>query len=302
MKKIELFGRELNVNNSFCLENLECECEKKPTLSLYIKVTDSCNANCEFCANKGCENYGKIDLVKLKETIKYLKDERILGNISITGGEPNTYPLLLNDIINLILEVDKKIKISISTNGFNIREMALFDQVNSLESIHISRHHYLDSENNKIFKDKKVAQTDDIIYLQSKLDDKKIININTMVMKNHIDNLNEIKKMLNYVGNINVYKNGFVSLMKVNDYSNEHFINFNDIFNNLDDNFFLGHHFYNKKYCECVDGMYVTDNNRIVEFYARMVKEAKENNVVQQLVYTSDNMLTAGFSGKILCK
>lgn len=302
MKKIELFGNELNVNNYFCLENPAHECEKIPSLSLYIKITDNCNADCAFCANKGCENFGQLDLVKLKEVIKYLKSENILGNISITGGEPNSNPKLLNDVINLILDIDKNIKIAISTNGFKLRNMAAFDQVNSLESIHISRHHYLDSENNKIFKSELVSQTDDIMYLQSKLDDKKIININTMVMKNYIDDLEEIKKMLNYVGNIDVYKNGFVSLMKLNDYSKTHFINFNDIFNHLDGNFFLGHHFYNKKYCECVDGMYITDNNKIVEFYARMVHEAKKNDIIQQLVYTSNNEVTAGFSGKVLFK
>lgn len=302
MKKIELFGNELNVNNHFCLENPNYACEKIPSLSLYIKATDSCNADCAFCANKGCENFGKLDLIKLREVIKYLKAEKILGNISITGGEPNSNPKELNNIINLILDIDKNIKIAISTNGFNLRTMTFFDQVNDLESIHISRHHYLDSKNNEIFRSNSVAQTDDIRYLQSKLDDKKIININTMVMKDYIDNLDEIKKMLNYVGDIDVYKNGFVSLMKVNEYSKEHFINFNAIFNHLDHNFFLGHHFYNKKYCECVDGMYVTDNNKMVEFYARMVHKAKKNDIIQQLVYTSDNQVTAGFSGKVLYK
>ena len=106
-----------------------------------------------------------------------------------------------------------------------------------------------DGVNNEIFKTDTIATTEDIIDLQEFLDDKKIININTMVMKGYIDSLKEIKKMLNYVGETGVYKNGFVSLMKCNDYSKEKFINFNDIFNNLDENFFKGHHFYSKNYC-----------------------------------------------------
>lgn len=51
-----------------------------------------------------------------------------------------------------------------------------------------------------------------------------------------------------------------------------------------------------------VDGMHVTDSDKMVEFYARMVHEAKKNDLIQQLVYTSDNQVTAGFSGKVLYK
>ena len=122
-----------------------------------------------------------------------------------------------------------------------------------------------------------------------------------MVMKGYINNLSSIKKMLDYVGDIGVYKNGFVSLMKCNDYSKEHFINFNDIFNSLDENFFLGHHFYSGEYCECVDGLYLSSNNKLVEYYARMVKECNCP-YTTQLVYTSDNRLTAGFGKKLLYK
>ena len=107
--------------------------------------------------------------------------------------------------------------------------------------------------------------------------------------------------MLDYVGDISVYKNGFVSLMRCNDYADKHFINFNDIFNNLDNNFLLTHRFYSGEYCECVDGIYTSSNAKFVEFYARMVKDCKCN-YTTQLVYTSDNKVTAGFGGRVLYK
>ena len=107
--------------------------------------------------------------------------------------------------------------------------------------------------------------------------------------------------MLNYVGDVGVYKNGFVSLMKCNQFSRDHFINFNDIFSSLDESFYLGHHFYNGEYCECVDGVYLTDEDKMVEFYARMVKDC-ECPYTTQLVYTSDNRVTAGFGKKLLYK
>ena len=48
-------------------------------------------------------------------------------------------------------------------------------------------------------------------------------------MKSGICSLEEIKKNLDFVGDIGVYKNGFVSLMKNNSYSVENYINYNEI-------------------------------------------------------------------------
>lgn len=301
MKKIELFGHELIVRDSLCTTNTDVLKIVNPSLRLYIKLTDVCNANCLFCANGETKDFGDIDFSKLEFIIRYLLDKNLLHGISITGGEPMVNPDKMNDLLNLIYGIEPNMEVAISTNGFNLREFVNMEYVNNLESIHISRHHYEDRINENIFGSKLVANTDDIIYLLESLDDKRIININTMVMKGYINNLSSIKKMLDYVGDIGVYKNGFVSLMKCNDYSKEHFINFNDIFNSLDENFFLGHHFYSGEYCECVDGLYLSSNNKLVEYYARMVKECNCP-YTTQLVYTSDNRLTAGFGKKLLYK
>ena len=210
-------------------------------------------------------------------------------------------PDKINMLLNLIYSIDPNMEVAISTNGYKLRSFLDMEHVNKLESIHISRHHYDDEVNYSIFGSRDVASTQDIIALQEGLDDKRILNINTLVMKDYIDDLGEIKKMLNYVGDVKVYKNGFVSLMRCNQFSREHFINFNDIFGHLDESFYLGHHFYSGEYCECVDGVYLTDNQEFVEFYARMVKDC-ECPCTTQLVYTSDNRVTAGFGKKLLYK
>ena len=51
----------------------------------------------------------------------------------------------------------------------------------------------------------------------------------------------------------------------------------------------------------CVDGVYLTDKDKMVEFYAGMVKEC-QCPYTTQLVYTSDNRVTAGFGKKLLYK
>ena len=221
MEKINLFDAELIVKNHLCTTDPNIEVKANPSLRLYIKLTDSCNADCVFCANKGTEDFGNLDLSKLAFVINYLKSKNILHSIGITGGEPMTNPEKLNNLINLIYSIDQDIEVQVSTNGYNLNLFKEFENINNLESIHISRHHYDDNVNFEIFRTRNIATMEQIASLQDFLIDKKIININTMVMKGYIDSLKEIKKMLNYVGDTGVYKNGFVSLMKCNDYCNE---------------------------------------------------------------------------------
>ena len=301
MKTINLFGHDIIVRDTLCSTNPEDLKVVDPSLRLYIKLTDACNADCLFCANRESRDFGNLDFRKLEFVIRYLLDRKLLHGISITGGEPMINPDKMNLLLNLIYSIEPTMEVAISTNGYNLREFLNMEHVNKLESIHISRHHYDDEVNYDIFGSRDVASTSDIIALQEGLDDKRIININTLVMKDYIEDLASIKRMLNYVGDVGVYKNGFVSLMKCNQFSKDHFINFNDIFSSLDDSFYLGHHFYNGEYCECVDGVYLTDNERMVEFYARMVKDCSCP-YTTQLVYTSDNKVTAGFGKKLLYK
>ena len=301
MKTINLFGHDIIVRDTLCSTDPSKLKQVNPSLRLYIKLTDACNADCLFCANKESRDFGNLDFRKLEFVIRYLLDRGLLHGISITGGEPMMNPDKMNMLLNLIYGIDPNMEVAISTNGYNLRSFLDMEHVNKLESIHISRHHYDDEVNYSIFGSREVASTEDIIALQEGLDDKRIININTLVMKDYIEDLREIKKMLNYVGDVGVYKNGFVSLMKCNQFSRDHFINFNDIFSSLDESFYLGHHFYNGEYCECVDGVYLTDKDKMVEFYARMVKDC-ECPYTTQLVYTSDNRVTAGFGKKLLYK
>lgn len=301
MKNITLFDQPITVKNCLCTTSPNIEMNAAPSLRLYIKLTDVCSAHCKFCANESSKDFGTLDLSKLEFVIRYLQEKNILHGISITGGEPMHQPDKLFDILSLIWNINPKIEVAISTNGENLLEFKNYPKVNNLESIHISRHHYENEKNNRIFQTTKVATAQDIADLENHLADKKIININTMVMKASIDSLQEIKQMLNHTGELGIYKNGFVSLMKCNEFAANKFINFNDIFSTLDDSFFKGHHFYSQEYCECVDGIYLTATNKLVEYYARMVKDC-DCPYTTQLVYTSDNKVTAGFGKKVLYK
>ncbi len=301
MQTINIFNQEILVRDEACYSSPEKIVKGRPSLRLYIKPTDSCNAKCMFCANEQSKDFGDINLNKLEFVIRYLKERNVLHGISITGGEPMTNPELIFQILDLVYTIDPNMEVQVSTNGYNLLKFLDYKDVNKLESIHISRHHYDDAINQTIFQSDSVATTKDITAFQERLDDKRIININTIVMKRYISNLEEIKRMLDYASRVGVYKVGFISLMQCNKYAKDNFINFNDIFSHLDEDFLLGHHFYSRDYCECIDGLYLSKYDKLIEFYARMVKECSCP-YTTQLVYTSDNRVTAGFGKKLLYK
>ena len=103
----------------------------------------------------------------------------------------------MNLLLNLIYSIDPSMEVAISTNGYNLREFINMEHVNKLESIHISRHHYDDEVNYDIFCSRDVASTEDIMVLQEGLDDKRIININTLVMKDYIEE--RVLKLAEYI-------------------------------------------------------------------------------------------------------
>ena len=129
MRKIELFNEELIVRDTLCGPSPTSIFKAEPSLRLYIKVTDYCNANCKFCANGSCTDFGKLDLNKLDFVIRYLYEKNRLHSISLTGGEPLINPCLVNNILNLIWKIDKKIEVQISTNGLNLREILLENKI-----------------------------------------------------------------------------------------------------------------------------------------------------------------------------
>ncbi len=289
---IRLFGQDVKIKNYLCGQDPNLCYQDHVTLNLYVKINDACNGNCEFCSNRGLRDDGKLDLEKLRSTLIYLHDKGILNRISVTGGEPLLNPKLLNDTLNLIFSVDKQALVTFNTNGCNLSQVLDFDAIDKVEGIHISRHHYDDDKNRGIF-GCDVATYDDIESIMNKSKNKKLLRLNCLLMKDYIDSPDEIRKYLEHASDLGVFRVGFVSLMKVNDYCRNHFVDFNDVFDTIPNSKNVSHH-YDKNICECLNGVYVSDSGKFMEYYARMSKDA-ECDYARQLVYTSDNRLTTGF-------
>lgn len=297
-EEIELFGQKVKIKNNDCCCLGDEPIRTSMRLNLYIKITDICNAKCEVCSNRGHETTGNIDLNKLKMVISYLDKKDLLNRIGITGGEPMINIRKLNDVLNVIYEVKPDAFVTINTNGFNIREIINLDSKDKIEGVHVSRHHYLDHVNNNFF-GIETATTKDLEYIMQNIDNKKLLRLNCLLMKKCINNIDQVKKYLEFASELDIFRVGFVSLMKINSNSIDNFINFNDIFNNLPNKMLKTKHLQDLDVCECTNGLYLANNGNIVEYYARMTKDLNCD-YARQFVYTSDNKLTVGFNQKSL--
>lgn len=299
---VELFGKEVSFKDNICNSSGQYQQGKDYRYNLYISITDVCLASCPFCNNstkkKTTKSDKKFDLDKLKLVIEELKAKKLINRISITGGEPLLDIDLLNKVLNLVFEVCGEHQIvTINTNGVNLENIFKLDRINKIYGIHISRHHYKDEINDEIF-GFKTAHIDDIKKVIERAENKQLIRLNSLLMKDFIDSKSEVEKYLEMSGNLGVFRVGFVGLMPLNDYSKEHFIEYKDIFDNLCEKSVVVKQFYNMDICDCINGMYMADNGQLVEFYARNVRNLCPCNV-GQLNYTYDNKLCAGFNNPI---
>lgn len=295
MTKVELYGREFSIRDFICSHRKFDEIEGTPSIRLYVRVYNTCNGKCKFCLNHKNTSTGKIDKEKLGEVIRYLKSKNILNAITLTGGEPMLDYKNLNDIVNFIYDIDPNMRISISTNGTNLKEFLNFDNIDKIEAIHISRHHWDDNINNEIL-GVKTASLEDIKYVQERMQNKNTIIINSVMMKKYIEKLDDVKKMANVIAEVGVKKIHFVSLIDYGDFCRENYVDTYKVFEDAlkDDMFYKDMDRYRKDFCECHMYKYITDTAEEIKILARIVK-SNNSDYIEQLVYTNDNKLITGF-------
>lgn len=297
MAYVELFGKGYKIKDFNCAREKNGVMYKRaPSVILYIKIDNSCNAKCEFCLNKQHKEIGNIDLDKLKYIVTYLNEKRILASVTITGGEPMLNPKKVNDVINTIVSVVPKICISISTNGTNIKKILEFDNIKNIEAIHISRHHYLDSENDRIFNCNTIL-SEDIRYVQEKL---KNIIINIVMFKKGLNSVNDIKNICEWAVSLKIRRIHLVSLINYNSFCMENFVDVKTLVEECENQKILTKFidYYRFDNCEC--HYYYFNNNDMLNRLLVMSRYVKYNEYryVEQLVYTNENKLLTGFDGE----
>lgn len=295
MKMVELYNSYYPFRDYCCINKNEEPIPKEIKTNLYIRVNNICNGKCKFCLNCNNKTTNNLNIEKLKEVYKYLLDKNMIKLVTITGGEPMLNPKYINDIINALVEINKDVEISISTNGTNLDKVLEFDNINNIKYIHVSRHHYIDEINDKIFGFKTIS-TNKIKEIQEKT--RKII-INTVGIKNYIDNKEELLKMCDYTRKLDVNRLHYVSLINYNNYCKENYVDINNIFKELEEEKEIKRldDLYRENYCECHYFELKDIPNKDFIIMGRLTHH-NTCPYVEQLVYTNNNELITGFDSK----
>lgn len=290
---INVFGHKIPNKLNACLAS---HTPVDTYVNLYVKLTDHCNANCKFCTFKNHKDKLTFDKYKFFYVLSQIQKNVRIAKVSFTGGEPTTFTNELVDAIKMVHEFNPDIEIHVSTNGFLLEP--LIPIANYITSFAISRHHYDDDENKKIFSPDSTffPKLSDIRQFV-KLVGKNKVHISCNLMKDYIDIEEHIYKFLTVVSaETGANDFGFVGLMNLTDYAVIHNVSIDEIDFESIENTQLSREYANKKICKCRNYLSIMPDGEIVKFY---VRQTFANECENMLVFDK-NELKFGFSGKIL--
>lgn len=293
MSEINLFGHNVKLKTHECslFDNDPIKI-KKPYITIYVK-TNGCNAKCKFCTYTKSNKFNES---KYKEILSEVSSKILINKIGVTGGEPTLKWDNFLKITNISREYIPHCELSLNTNGYNWNK--LFDEsiYEKYDFIQLSRHHYNDNINKLIF-GTETPKSKDIEYVTNKIKNDHLIQLRCTLIKNNIDNKDEIIKYLNWCNNIGINDIGFTSLMPNNDFSINNFID-------IDDNYLIDSNLYlskcrNRSGCKCFNYIYLPYENfrRPIRIYHKNTFEPSLS--TDLLVFDGEN-LTIGFNGNII--
>ena len=253
-------------------------CTNKGTFPFYINVTNKCNAKCSFCANTWHKEYRDLDLDFLKEILDIIQNS--IHRISISGGEPLIEPNKLEEVLKIVNSYNRMI--TLNTNGKFLKDNIEMLNKYKIDSIQISRHHYEDEKNNEIFKTE-VLPLEEINTIDSKAE----LNINCLLIKNYIDSKEEVIKFLESVSDTNISYVAFISMMQVNQYAVDNFVDYHDIIDSfsqqiiyidgkkvyMEDGIRELFSYKDNDRCSCDNFLYTAKNGKEIFFYFRYTKD-----------------------------
>lgn len=180
--------------------------DKKQGQAIVVQVmpTFECNHDCSFCVEDATARFHRTNTSNeeyseyVDKIIRELNEQNISPSITITGGEP----LLNFDRLSMVLDKikdNKKINYGINTNGTFLRDPRYIEMLKEHFDtgkfhVNISRHHYDDNINKKLFGKGVPLTVDELSKINEQLDGK--LHLQLVLNKNGINNIDEIKKYL----------------------------------------------------------------------------------------------------------
>lgn len=263
-------------------------------ISMYVVLTRRCNTNCRFCEYHSGKS--DIDISVFEDTLKNVLEQTSISTIHFTGGEPTLELDKLKQLCKIIKNIDPLITTSVNTNGTRLKDL---ENIEHLDNISLSRHALTDKDNQDIFRSSTVASLEQI----KQFKDKRKLHMSCNLIKGYIDSYDKIIDYLELMSSLDVNDVGLVSLMNINEYCSEHYVNFSELDIKETDRFIKNRCFKNvsdttgKICCMCENYLYRASNLNLISMYHRYA--IKNNEILDYLVF-ENNQLKQGFNGKTL--
>ena len=269
-----------------------------PQFIFYLMATKKCNGSCLFCDIKKQflnQPEPEPDLDKLRRTLTGLFGDNLISKISITGGEPLLNPDRTNKLLNTIFSVKPNAKVDITVNGSLLGNLNLLDHADRLSTIHVSRHHFDQEMNDRVF-GLKTATLDKLKKYAGKFPG--VISLNCCLVPGYIDSASLVEKYLDWAATIRGLKSaGFISLMNKNEFCATAVVEEKEILDWIDRNpdNFQHDYLYDTDICECRVFRRVPSNFRPMTVFWWKVNKLHLP-YCRQLMFTEDSRLTVNFN------
>ncbi len=301
-RQTELFGKSLTCKGYCCSRDGGPYLPKPEKLQLQLSVcpTSYCPASCPFCiAWPGTAERRRLDPEKLGPVLRELRARDIVRGVSITGGEPFLDVPLLNRVVNLLFDVfGEHLEVTLNTNGMAISRIRELEMLSYIDAIHISRHHYDDRINSRIF-GMELPDNAELSSVLHSVSFRDIFVLNCILMKDAIGTPEEAHRFLDFAIGAGAGKVCFITAAPVNDFIRRQALNYDEVLREDDPRLLFTQSYRDYELCRCQDGVYVSPSGELIEFYGRRTG-ATRFSYVRGLVYDADDHLRAGFGGEII--
>lgn len=261
---IQLFGKSIAVKTLGCNHEGFVGLPIPPSVNLFVKVTDGCNAHCAFCSNANAPATTGFDVEKLFMVIdEILKQGIILNRINITGGEPSCVSSRVEQILHRLDSREyQHIHVHLNTNGLLLQSQEMMKQ-SRWDSISVSLHHYDAKKLSEIYQTEITSES----LLFDGVDMMKV-NASCNLIKGYIDSTKQAHRMMDFCLEKGFTRLGFVGLMPVNEYSRNRFVSLEEL--HLEE---IPHCYYTEskdrgKDCKCSNYLY-NKNLKVLDIYMR---------------------------------
>ena len=296
VRETVLMGTPLKVKSYICSRDGGPYREKpdKVRLQLTILAAEECDAHCPFCIAGQEHPHVLLDPGLLPPVLERLRDEEAVRGVSITGGEPCLHMDRLDSIIRMVFDIlGPDIQVTLNTNGAGITGLGALRDLLKIDAIHISRHHWLDAVNDRVF-GRKMATDRSLGEALRSVGCPDLFVLNCILLRGAVETPEDAHRYMDFAIECGAGKVSFITATAVNAWTKEHRVPFDDVLKDDDPQLLFTRAYQDYTWCRCRDGVYASPEGRLIEFYGRHT-ESGGCDYCRGMVIGTDGVLRAGF-------